>query len=160
MRKALYGLRRSPLLWQTELTKTFRELGFKEVPQEPCVMTKGGTIVFFYVDDIVFCYRKKDGAVAKEAVAGLEKRYTMSVLGELKWFLGIHILRDRTRRAIWLSQQAYVEKVATQYRVQPGKVDTPMAGDVVLQPFEGVATTASTTAYQKKTGSALFAAIT
>src|SRR3954471_6800709 len=70
LRKALYGLRRSPLLWQTELTKTFRDLGFKELPQEPCVMIKGGVIVFFYVDDIVFCFRKSEEAVAKEAIRG------------------------------------------------------------------------------------------
>ena len=60
LRKALYGLRRSPLLWQKNLTSSLNELGFKEVPQEPCVMLKGGIVVFFYVDDIVFCYRKID----------------------------------------------------------------------------------------------------
>ncbi|RYP27788.1 hypothetical protein DL768_011233 [Monosporascus sp. mg162] len=32
LRKALYGLRRSPLLWQKTLTDAFRDLGFKEVP--------------------------------------------------------------------------------------------------------------------------------
>jgi Reverse transcriptase (RNA-dependent DNA polymerase)/GAG-pre-integrase domain len=35
LRKALYGLRRSPLLWQKELTKTLTGLGFRAVPQEP-----------------------------------------------------------------------------------------------------------------------------
>ena len=57
LRKALYGLRRSPLLWQRELTSTFKEMRYKEVPQEPCVMISGGVIAFF-VDDIVICYRK------------------------------------------------------------------------------------------------------
>ena len=32
LRKALYGLRRSPILWQKELIGTFREIGYKEVP--------------------------------------------------------------------------------------------------------------------------------
>jgi Reverse transcriptase (RNA-dependent DNA polymerase) len=160
LRKALYGLRRSPLLWQTELTKTFRDLGFKELPQEPCVMIRGGVIVFFYVDDIVFCYRKSEEAVAKEAIRGLEARYTMSALGELKWFLGIHVLRDRSKRFIWLSQQAYVEKIAGQYNIDLKKIDTPMASDQDLRLFDGVATKRSIIQYQKKTGSALFAAIT
>ena len=31
-RKALYGLRRSPILWQKKLTSALRNLGFKEVP--------------------------------------------------------------------------------------------------------------------------------
>jgi hypothetical protein len=51
-----------PLLWQKNLTNSFQELGFKEVPQEPCAMLLGGIIVFFYVDDIVFCYCKRDKA--------------------------------------------------------------------------------------------------
>jgi hypothetical protein len=110
LRKALYGLRRSPLLWQTDLTNTLKELGFKEVPQEPCVMLRGSVIVFFYVDDIVFCYPKGVEADAKAAVAGLRQKYTMSVLGELKWFLGIHVLRDRAKRFLWLSQEAYIDR--------------------------------------------------
>jgi hypothetical protein len=56
----LYGLRMSPLLWQTKLTSALAELGFTEVPEEPCIMTKGGIICFFYVDDIVVAFRKKD----------------------------------------------------------------------------------------------------
>ena len=92
LRKALYGLRRSPLLWQKELTSTFKSLGFKEIPQEPCVMISGGVIIFFYVDDIVICYRKKNEKMAKNAVTGLKARYVMNELGSLKWFLGIHVL--------------------------------------------------------------------
>src|SRR6266568_8061272 len=60
LRKALYRLQRSPLLWQKNLTSLLTELGFKEVPQEPCVMLKGGIVVFFYINDIIFCYRKID----------------------------------------------------------------------------------------------------
>jgi Reverse transcriptase (RNA-dependent DNA polymerase) len=60
LRKALYGLRRSPLLRQLKLTDTFKSMGFIEIPQEPCIMVKNGVIVFFYVDDIVFTYRKKN----------------------------------------------------------------------------------------------------
>ncbi|KAJ3454849.1 hypothetical protein MRS44_013449 [Fusarium solani] len=59
LQKALYGLRESPLLWQRDLTATLHELGFKTVPHEPCCMTKGGIIFFFYVDDIVLAYRKE-----------------------------------------------------------------------------------------------------
>ena len=95
LRKALYGFRRSPILWQKELTGTFREMGYKEVPQEPCVMINGGVVVFFFVDDIVICYRKRDEARAKAAVEGLQSKYTMNVLGDLKWFLEIHVLRNR-----------------------------------------------------------------
>jgi hypothetical protein len=58
LNKALYGLRKSPLLWQKELTRTIRKLGFEPVPHEPCCFMKNGIVMFFYVDDIVFMFKK------------------------------------------------------------------------------------------------------
>ena len=106
LRKALYGLRGFPLLWQLKLTDTFRKMSFSEIPQEPCVMIKNGVIVFFYVDDIVFAYRKKHEKEANWAKE-LGKTFELTDIGDLKWFLGIHIIRDRTKRLISLSQAAY-----------------------------------------------------
>ena len=57
-------------------------------------MLNGGIVVFFYVDDIVFCYRKKEEERTKALIRGLQKTYEMNILGELKWFLGIHVMRD------------------------------------------------------------------
>src|SRR5262249_32534186 len=82
-RKAIYGLRRSPLLWQKNLTSSIAELGFKEVPQEPCLMLSGGVVVFFYVDDIVFAYRKKDEEKTRRLIQELQKEYQMNIMGEL-----------------------------------------------------------------------------
>jgi Reverse transcriptase (RNA-dependent DNA polymerase) len=67
LNKALYGLQKSLLLWQKELTRTIRQLGFELVPHEPCCFIKNGIIMFFYVDDIVFLYRKHQ----KDIVLGL-----------------------------------------------------------------------------------------
>ena len=103
LNKALYRLRQSPLLWQKKLTDVFVNLGFELVPQEPCVAIKGGVIVFYYVDDIVFVYRKQDKPVAVEAINSLKKQFDMTDCSKLKWFLGIHVLRDRQRRLLWLS---------------------------------------------------------
>ena len=47
--RALYGLRRSPLLWLLELSATLKELGLQEVAGEPCLfMNDDGVLVFFY----------------------------------------------------------------------------------------------------------------
>ena len=64
LRKALYGLRRSPLLWQRDLSGSLQQLGFQKVPQEPCVMKKGSLFVFFFVDDIIWAYQKEDSVIA------------------------------------------------------------------------------------------------
>ena len=53
-----------------------------------------------------------------------------------------------------------MERIAGQYNIDLKEVDTPMASDQDLRPFDGVATRKSTIQYQKKTSSALFAAIT
>jgi hypothetical protein len=82
-------------------------MSFSEIPQEPCVMIKNGVIDFFYVDDIVFAYRKKHEKEANWAKKELGKTFELTDIGDLKWFLGIHIIRDRTKRLISLSQAAY-----------------------------------------------------
>ena len=117
LRKALYGLRRSPILWQKKLTGVFRDLGFREIPQEPCVMLKEGVIVFFYVDDIVFCYRKRDTSIVETVKKALAEKIELNFLGELKWFLGVHVLRDRQSKRLWLSQKAYIDKLATKFNI-------------------------------------------
>ena len=115
LNKALYGLRRSLILWQTKFTGVLQNMGFTEVPQEPCIMKRGGIICFFYVDDIVFAYRKKDTGAVTEAVTEMRKYFKLKIIGELKWFLGIHIFRDRPKRSLWLSQQSYIEKLANEF---------------------------------------------
>ncbi|KJZ70368.1 hypothetical protein HIM_10259 [Hirsutella minnesotensis 3608] len=164
LKKALYGLRRSPLLWQQHLTSSLESLGFEKIPQEPCVMRKTGVIVFFYVDDIIWAYRKDDEGIAQEAIAGLQRRYRMSLLGEPRWFLGIHILRDRSRRTIWLTQDAYIEKITYKLIGDPNKLpslklpDTPMQQEELF-PSSNQATKREIHQFQQKVGSLLFAAI-
>ena len=55
-------------------------------------MINGGVIAFFYVDDIVICYRKKDEAKARATTLNLKAKYAMNVLEDLKWFLEVHVI--------------------------------------------------------------------
>ncbi len=58
--KALYSFKRLPLLWQTIFIRVLKDQGFQEVFQKPCVVSKEDIFCFFFVDDIVFAFRKKD----------------------------------------------------------------------------------------------------
>jgi hypothetical protein len=87
------------------------------VPQELCVAISDGAVVFYYVNDIVFAYRKQDKPLVDRAIKGLKKQFEMTDYGELKWFLGIHVLRNRQRRCLWLSQSFYIEKIADKYKI-------------------------------------------
>ena len=98
--RALYGLRRSPLLWLKEFSRTLQELGLQEVPGEPCLFTNDWLIVFFYVDDIVTLCRKEHLPRLANFEKSLMARYKIRSLGELSWFLGIRVVRDRGAKKV------------------------------------------------------------
>ena len=56
LHRALYGLRRSPLLWYGDLTTTLKKEGLKPVAEEPCLYHNDWLIVFFYIDNITAAY--------------------------------------------------------------------------------------------------------
>lgn len=107
LNKALYGLRRSPILWQRDLTTKLINLDFEPVPHELCCFIRGGLLVFFYVDDIVFVYKKELASQVEEVVQKLKSFYDLIGGDDLQWFLGIEVIRDRNAGLIWLSQSAY-----------------------------------------------------
>ena len=49
------------------------------------------------------------------------------ITGGIEWFLGIRVIRDRSKRLLWLSQEAYIDKMANKFDVQLDKKlpDTP-----------------------------------
>ena len=103
LKRALYGLPRSPLLWFNELSTVIAELGLQPVPECVCLFTNGKLIVFFYVDDIcVFCHPSDHQAYEQFRIA-LIKKYEMREIGQLKWFLGLQVIRDRIKKKLWLS---------------------------------------------------------
>jgi len=126
-------------------------------------MTKGGIICFFYVDDIVFAFRKKDSDTVTDMTTKLKSQFTMAEMGELKWFLGMQIFRDRKNRALWLSQRSYIEKVANEFIPTTDLSQcpyTPMTEEELLAlPIDEEVDDALMTLYQRKIGSLLFASI-
>ena len=159
LNKALYGLRISPLLWQREFTTTLQGLGLSVVPHEPCCMIKDGTIIFFYVDDIIVAYHQKHKEEARKMVEKLQEKYTLTGGKDLQWFLGVEIIRDRDQRMIWLSQAAYINKISRLLSRKDIRHDTPMS-QAELNPRLDLATPSEINKYQRKVGSLLFAAVT
>ena len=159
LNKALYGLRKSPLLWQKELTRTIRQLGFEPVPHEPCCFMKNGIIMFFYVDDIVFSYKRHQKDIVQGLVGQLQLKYTLTGGEDLQWFLGIEILRNREEKLIWLSQSLYIDKIANLAETaHSSSTSTPMSKEELL-PNEDIASYKRITKYQRKIGSLLYAAV-
>ena len=100
LNRGVYGLRQSPLLWRQKLTDEMKKLGIEEISQEPCVVQKNGIICFLYVDDILFLFKKDKRDEVERTAASLLKALTIERKRELKWFLGLHMIRDRSERAL------------------------------------------------------------
>jgi len=64
LQKALYSLRQLLLLWQKELTSTLLALKFQTISHKPYILIKSGILIFFYANDIVLAYRKKNTVTA------------------------------------------------------------------------------------------------
>jgi hypothetical protein len=75
-------------------------MGFKPISQKPCIMIKKKIVVFYFVDDIMFCYRKSAESEAFKAIEALKRRFEITQLGEIKWFLELHIIRNRKKRLL------------------------------------------------------------
>ena len=102
LKRALYGLKTSPLLWYKDLTRTLEELGLRPVPDVNCLYRNDKLIVFFYVDDIVVLVKLAYLTHLENFERKLFKRYQICALGELSLFCGIYVIRDRANAKIWL----------------------------------------------------------
>lgn len=115
LKRALYGLKDAPLLWYRHLRETLVRLRLKPVQDVPCLFTSDQLIVFFYVDDIVVLVHPHYLSYHSQFERQLQEAYSVRCLGELKWFLGVRIVRDWTAGAIWLVQDSFIDKVSAKF---------------------------------------------
>jgi hypothetical protein len=82
----------------------------------------------------VVAYRKPAESTVHRLINKLKQHYNLEGGNDLRWFLGIRILRDREKRIIWLSQSSYVDKIINLAKsTQPD--DTPMSREELI-PYE------------------------
>jgi hypothetical protein len=162
--RALYGQRKSPLLWLRTLTAKCLELGLKPIPGEPCLFTDGnGILMFFYVDDVIFAYRVDRQQAADELITRLNTMFEFRDLGEIKHFLGIRvIIQDENDgdRAVYLVQDAYVDKLMKEYEISGkfGKFQTPLPSPSTLAKYDGEIDQQRMHEYRQKVGSICYPA--
>jgi hypothetical protein len=109
--------------------------GFIKNVEEPCVYKKvsGSAVVFLilYVDDILLI--GNDIPMMKVVKSSLRKSFSMKDLGESTYILGINIYRDRSKRLIGLSQDAYIDKILNWFNMRDSKKGfLPMSHGITL----------------------------
>ncbi|GKB90233.1 retrotransposon protein, putative, ty1-copia subclass, partial [Tanacetum coccineum] len=90
-----------------------------------------------------------------EDVYMLGKCFARKDLGEAPYILGIKIYRDRSRRLIGLSQNAYIDKILKRFKMDASKRGSlPMQPNVDLSKTQGPSTPAEnlTSRYQQNLG--------
>ncbi|GJS51732.1 retrotransposon protein, putative, ty1-copia subclass [Tanacetum coccineum] len=103
-----------------------------------------GSIVAFlilYVDDILLM--GDNILMLQDVKSWLGKCFAMKYLGEAACILGIKIYRDRSRRLIDLSQNAYIDKILKRFKMNASKRRSlPMQPNVDLSKTQGPSTPA------------------
>ncbi|EFZ03308.2 Integrase, catalytic core [Metarhizium robertsii ARSEF 23] len=162
LRRALYGLRKSPKLWFNELVTFLQGLGFEYCPDEPCILINNEThlILFLYVDDLLVIAHQEYLHIVNEFKTAVHRKYGIKDLGEAISFLNIRILRDIKAKKLWISQDSYIDKLKIKFGIdQSMRTATPLISSYHPQPFEGQATIQQITEMQEKVGSILYAAV-
>ncbi|GJT11380.1 retrovirus-related pol polyprotein from transposon TNT 1-94 [Tanacetum coccineum] len=104
LRKALYGLKQAPRAWYDELSTFLMSKGFTKGTIDPTLFKiKYGEdilLVQIYVDDIIF--GSTNPKYSKRFEKLMHSRFEMSLMGEMKFFLGLQI--HQSPKGIFINQ--------------------------------------------------------
>ncbi|GJZ51548.1 putative ribonuclease H-like domain-containing protein [Tanacetum coccineum] len=125
--KALYGLHQAPRAWYETLLTYLLDNGFQRGKINKTLfirMDKGDILlVQVYVDDIIFGSTKK--SLCTEFEKMMHKKFQMSSMGELTFFLGMQVKQKEDK--IFITQDKYVTEILKKFGFTDVKtVSTPM----------------------------------
>ncbi|GJS40114.1 putative ribonuclease H-like domain-containing protein [Tanacetum coccineum] len=113
--KALYGLHQAPRAWYETLSSFLMENGFRRGTIDKTLFIKKNKsdimLVQVYVDDIIFGSTKK--SMCTEFEDCMHKRFQMSSMGELTFFLGLQVKQQPD--GIFISQDKYVADILKKF---------------------------------------------
>ena len=136
LNRALYGLKQAPAAWHREFKQTLKSIGFVQSAIDPCVyrLTQGKNSILMgvFVDDI--CVATTSTKFAQGIYDQLASKYKMSNLGELTYFTGVSISRNRQKRTIFLHQPKYTEEILERFNMHMSCAKhTPLPSGLQLQ---------------------------
>ncbi|GJX33502.1 uncharacterized mitochondrial protein-like protein [Tanacetum coccineum] len=125
--KALYGLHQAPKAWYETLSTYLLDNGFQrgKIDKTLFIRRDKGDILLVqvYVDDIIFGSTKK--SLCTEFEKMMHKKFQMSSMGELTFFLGLQVKQKED--GIFISQDKYVTEILKKFSFTDVKTaSTPM----------------------------------
>jgi hypothetical protein len=127
LQKALYGLKQAPRAWYECLKEFLLKQGFEIGKANPTLFThKVNKDIFvwqIYVDDIIFGSTNHD--FCEEFSRIMTKRFKMSMMSELKFFLGFQI--KQLKHGTFISQTKYTHDMLKKFHMVNAKpINTPI----------------------------------
>ncbi|GJZ87766.1 retrovirus-related pol polyprotein from transposon TNT 1-94 [Tanacetum coccineum] len=128
LRKALYGLKQAPRAWYDELSNFLMSKGFTKGTIDPTLFkVKYGEdilLVQIYVDDIIF--GSTNHKYSKRFEKLMHSRFEMSLMGEMKFFLGLQI--HQSPKGIFINQAKYALEILKKHNMDNcHSIGTPLA---------------------------------
>ncbi|GJU43187.1 retrovirus-related pol polyprotein from transposon TNT 1-94 [Tanacetum coccineum] len=128
LKKALYGLKQAPRAWYDELSNFLVSKGFSKCSVDPTLfITKKGDdilLVQVYVDDIIFGF--SNPKLSKKFEKLMHSKFEMSMMGDLRFFLGIQIYQSPC--SIFINQAKYAQEILKKHGMTScDSIGTPMA---------------------------------
>ncbi|KAH9794255.1 hypothetical protein KPL71_004834 [Citrus sinensis] len=135
--KALYGLKQAPRAWYDRLKNFLLENDFSMGKADTTLFVKHKNqdilIVQIYVDDIIF--GSTNELLCKEFSLCMSKEFEMSMMGELKYFIGLQIKQNE--EGIFINQAKYVKDLLKRFGIDDSKTkNTPMSTTTKLDKDE------------------------
>ncbi|GJZ08701.1 retrovirus-related pol polyprotein from transposon TNT 1-94 [Tanacetum coccineum] len=155
LKKALYGLKQAPHAWYDKLSSFLIEHGFNKGIIDPTLFTRrhGGDILLVqvYVDDIIFGSTNLD--FSKRFANLMKNNFEMSMMGELKFFLGLQV--HQSPRGIFISQSQYAIELLKKHGLDECvSMSTPMATERLDADLQGTPTDQTT--YRRMIGGLMY----
>lgn len=156
MLKSLYGLKQASRNWNLVIDKWLKGYGFRPCEADRCLymydIDNCIMLLVLWVDDLIIT--GNDRACIQEFRKKISDGFDMKDLGELKWILGMEIIRDRSQRTLEMNQTGYINLVLKRFGMDECKsIGTPAEG--YLARAEGQANKE----YMSMVGSLLYAAM-
>jgi transposase InsO family protein len=130
LKKALYGLKQAGRQWKKRLHEVLTKLKFVRTAADDCLYVFRNNdqillIVLVYVDDMAVA--GPDIHQINSFKKNLINDFDITDVGELKYMLGIQVIRNRPNRTIYLNQSAYIHKILARFGMHDSHpVSTPL----------------------------------